>query len=72
LKLIGSPSEIITKIIGVNFTNRKLYVLTASGDTYSIHFKHPPDIIPYPVQWNKEKDDNILTDSVEELGEFDR
>ena len=67
-KLIGKPSESITKIIGVKYTNRKLYVLTASGNTYSLYFKVYPASVPIPGQWNKENDDNISTDPVKDYG----
>jgi hypothetical protein len=67
-KFIGNPSENINKIIGVNFANRKLYVLTASGNTYSIYFNYPPDVISNPIRWNQEKYNNILVDPVEEFG----
>jgi hypothetical protein len=68
-RLVGKPSENISEIIGVKFSEGKMYVLTASGDTYSIHFnQYFYGSIPSPVQWIKEKDHNILTDPIGNYG----
>jgi hypothetical protein len=68
---VGKPAENLSKIIGVKFSERKLYVLTASGDTYSIYFDqyiYGYGLIPSPLPWIKEKDSSILTDPVKNYG----
>jgi hypothetical protein len=67
--LVGKPSENLTEIIGIKFSEGKLYMLTTSRDIYSKYFnQYTYGETPSPVQWIKEKDQNILTDPVRNYG----
>ena len=68
-RLVGKPSENLTEIIGVKFSEGKLYMLSTSRDIYSIYFnQYIYGSTPSPVQWILEKDQNILTDPVSNYG----
>lgn len=65
-KMAGKPPENITKIIGINFSLGKLYVLTDTGLKYSTNFGSPGNVIHYPIQWIRENDSNVVTYPIDE------
>jgi len=52
-KLVGKPSENISKIIGFNLG--KLYVVTASGEMYFLKCNYMGFPNPSPYQWGKDE-----------------
>jgi hypothetical protein len=52
-KLVGKPSENISKIIG--FNPGKLYVETASGEMYFLKCDYMGFLNPSPYQWGKDE-----------------
>jgi hypothetical protein len=67
-RLIGKPSENITKIIGVKFSENKLYVATSSGGINSLFIAGYLAGVSLPVHWINEGDPNILIDPVSNYG----
>jgi hypothetical protein len=53
-KLVGKPSENISKIIGYNFSVGKLYIFSNSGEMYSLQYYHYNDPVPPPSDWIKD------------------
>jgi hypothetical protein len=51
-ELVGKPSESISRLVGVNFLEGKLIVLTESDELYSLKFS--PFSVNVPVEWTKE------------------
>jgi hypothetical protein len=67
-RLIGKPSENLTEIVGVNFSEKKLYVATASGASYSIFIGGYLVGVSLPVEWIFENDHKPLIDPVDNYG----
>ena len=68
-QFVGKPTENIAKVIGYNSYPGKLYVLTESGNIYSVQYNFYNDrmwqvSIPSPVQWVKENNGNIQPDTM--------
>ncbi len=65
-KLVGKPSAGIAKIMGIKFSQRKIYVMTVSGEIFSLYFNQ----YMFPAhdssigQWNIEKDTDIAFDPI--------
>jgi hypothetical protein len=68
-RLVGKPSENIARIIGVKFTEGKLYVSSASGHTYSLYFlQYIYRSSPLPAQWMTENEKINSSDPVQNYG----
>ena len=68
-RLVGKPSESITRIVGVKFSEGKLYLISASRQIYSLYFhQFIYGSIPSPVQWMHENDKEISVDPVQNYG----
>jgi len=67
-KIVGKPSENISKIIGYNLGVDKLYVYSVSGEMYSLPYYRYGDPIPLPSNWVKDKNYKKELDPIFENG----